>query len=127
MYGLEDKFLAILFSISILAIYGLSRIATRIFAIPASVFSISWFIFTIIPLVLLFRAPINSLAILYIAVASLIFLLSATPFNWRYAINKNQEKINSTIQFDTQFLGAAIYFSVIAAIFLSFALSPYSH
>lgn len=122
MYGLEDKILAILFSISILAIYGLSRTATGIFAVPAGIFAISWFAFTITPLVLLFRAPINSLAILYIAAVSLTFLLSAVPFNWRYATNKNRDKNNLKLQFDTTFLSAVTYFSVIAGVFLSFAI-----
>jgi len=119
MFGLEDKLLAVLFSLSILAISAYTRIATRTFLVPASIFSLFWFTFTITPLILLFNAPINPLAILYIAAAALVFSLSATPFNWEYAIQKNSTKQEFKARFDTPFLSSTIYASVITAIILS--------
>jgi oligosaccharide repeat unit polymerase len=119
MYGIEDKLLAIAFSLLILALARISRHLVGTFFVPAGIFTLAWFAFSFIPLTLLFRVPINSLAILYIFAAGLMILLSAAPFDWRLARNANQRKIENTLRFDTPFLRAAVYFSVGAAITLS--------
>ena len=122
MYGIEDKLLAIFFGLSMLVIYNHAKLLTKASLSPASIFSMAWFLFTIFPLVLLFHVPINSLSILYILVASLLLLLSATPFNWRFAIDKNSNKKFTSFAFDSNFLSLVIYFCVSAALVLSFAV-----
>ena len=119
MYGIEDKILAISFSLIIaLLAAGVRRFAGTFF-IPAGIFALSWFAFTIFPLVILFEVPINSLSILYILLAVLAFCTSALPFNWKFAIRKNLLKSMSAARFDSQFLKLSLYFSMISSIALS--------
>lgn len=119
MYGLEDKLLAIAFSLLILVAARISRSFAGTFYVPAGMFTLSWFIFSFIPLMILFRAPINSFAILYIFAAATMMVLSATPFDWQSARNANRKKIEDPLRFDTRFLRTAVYFFVGTAITLS--------
>ncbi len=119
MYGLEDKILAIAFSLLILVIAKISRSFAGTFYVPAGIFTLSWFAFSFIPLTILFRAPINSLAVLYIVAAAVMILVSATPFDWQSARNANRKKIEDPQCFDTRFFRSAVYFSVGTAITLS--------
>ena len=121
MHGLEEKILAIIFSLSILGIARFSRGLTGTYLAPAGIFSICWFFFTIFPLMMLAKAPINPIAILYIATAALVFSLSAAPFNWKAALESNKKGIHYSRQFDTKFLRSATYAAIVAAIFFSFA------
>ncbi len=122
MPGLEEKILAITFSLSILAIVRFSRVLTGTYLMPAGLFSICWFIFTIVPLTILAIVPINSFAILYIALATLLFSMSAAPFNWRAAITLNKRKISRSYLFDTKFLRFAMYASIGGSIFFSLSI-----
>lgn len=119
MYGIEHKLLAILASILILGIAFIVRAAAGIILIPAGIFAIVWFIFTFFPLVILFKTPINSGAILYIAAAVLVFSLSALPFNWKNALRYNRRKSLSIGKFDSQFLTLTLCLSVVASASLS--------
>lgn len=119
MPGLEEKILAITFSLSILAIVRFSRVLTGTYLMPAGLFSICWFIYTFIPLTILAIVPINSFAILYIALATFLFSMSAVPFNWKVAIRLNKKKISISYLFDTKFLRFAMYASIGGSIFFS--------
>ena len=119
MYGIEDKLLAIIFSLMILLIAVVIKRVTGTFFVPAGIFAITWFIFTFIPLVVLIDAPINSLAILYILLAVLLYSLGSIFFNWRAAFRRNLTKSLTSAAFDSRFLEVAIYISVTSAISLS--------
>lgn len=84
-------------------------------------FSICWFLFTIFPLTILIKAPINPFAILYIAAATLVFSMSAIPFNWEAVLRSNKKKTIHPHQFDTRFLRSATYTAIGVAILLSLA------
>ena len=119
MYGIEDKLLAILYSLLMLLVAAGVRVAAGTFLIPAGIFALAWFGFTFFPLVFLFEVPINSLAILYILAAVLVFALSAVPFNWRAALRKNFAKSLAVAKFDSCFLKRVLYFSALVSISLS--------
>lgn len=121
MPGVEEKIIAITFSLSILGVVRFCRVLAGTYLVPAGMFSICWFLFTIFPLTILARVPINPLSILYIALATLVFSMSAAPFNWKAAIKSNKKKISRSHQFDTNFLRSATYASIGASIFFSLA------
>jgi len=119
MYGIEDKLLAILYSLLMLLLAGCIRVAAGTFLIPAGLFALAWFAFTFLPLVILFSVPINSLAILYILASVFVFSLSALPFNWRNGLRRNLIKSLSAAGFDSRFLKVVLYLSVMASASLS--------
>lgn len=119
MYGIEDKLVAILYSLLMLLVAVGVRTAAGTFLIPAGIFALAWFAFTFLPLTVLFSVPINSLAILYILTAVFVFSLSAIPFNWRAAFQLNATKSLSNAKFDSHFLKIVLYISVIASASLS--------
>lgn len=119
MYGVDDKLLAIFYSLLMLFIAVGIRFMVGTFLIPAGIFALAWFSFTFFPLVILFSVPINSLAILYILAAVFLFSLSALPFNWESGFQKNQMKLLSETAFDSYFLTMTLYFSAITSLLLS--------
>jgi len=121
MYGIEHKLAAILYSLLMLASAVAIRLTAGTFLVPAGVFALAWFGFTFVPLVLLFNAPINSWAVLYMAAAVAVFSLSAVPFNWRQARVRNLQKSLPTARFDSKFLERTLYVSVVLSMLLSLA------
>ena len=119
MYGIEDKVLAIFFSLLILLIIFLIRVLVGTLLIPAGLFAVAWFVFTFFPLVALFSAPINSLAIAYIFLAVLVFAFSALPFDWKNALKSNKNKTLLPVKFNSSLLKRMLYFSSISSILLS--------
>lgn len=116
------KLIAIFFSLLLFLQAYVIKIETRTYLLPASLFSIAWFMFSIAPLIVLFGVQINPLAILYIFFASLFFSLSALPFNWRFAFENNKEnKQSMLLKLNSSFLCNCFY----TAVFLSFVFSTY--
>jgi oligosaccharide repeat unit polymerase len=115
-----SKLLAVAFSLLLLIqAYAIKRLAGS-YLIPGSLFSFAWFFFTFIPLVLLFDVPINPFAILYIVVAILAFSLSAIPFNWRFAFEKNTEKEATILpKLNSRFIRVSLYISIVLAVIFS--------
>ena len=119
MYGIEDKLIAIMYSLMIFMLAIGVRVVAGTFLIPAGIFALVWFGFTFFPLVILFKVPINSLAILYILIAVFVFCCSAIPFNWRVAFRRNLSKSIDIAKFDSRFLTYVLYLSVLASASLS--------
>ena len=119
MYGTEDKLLSIVFSLMILLLAYVIRTIAGTFLVPAGIFALTWFFCTLIPLVLLFEVPINSLAILYVFAAVFAYSLSLAAFNWKNAFDRNLKKSLSVARFDSRFLEIVIYASVIMSIIIS--------
>ena len=122
MYGVEHKLIAILSSLVILVPLAMARSITGTFLSPASVYSASWFVFTFLPLVLIFKAPINPWTIAYIAATAFLVTLSALPFGWQRARQKNAHKLQASVSLTSPLLTAAIYVSVSASVVFSLAL-----
>lgn len=122
MYGLEHKAVAIACTGLILLQLVFVRHHTRTFFSPACIFAAAWFCFTFFPLILLFSTPINSLAILYIACCVLAFSLSAAPFDWKRAAQKNEAKLSSPEILSRPTLIFILYVSAIASGIFSLGL-----
>jgi oligosaccharide repeat unit polymerase len=119
MYEIDDKLLAIFYSLLMLAVAVGVRLIVGTFLIPAGIFALAWFCFTFFPLVVLFSVPINSLAILYILLAVFVFALSCVPFDWSNALKSNKRKSFSNARFDSRFMKNVLYFSLIMSVVLS--------
>ncbi len=116
MIGIENKLFAIFFSSCMLAEAYLIRLVVGTYIFPSVFFSLAWFIFTFIPLIVLGRVPINPLSILYIFVCTVAFTLSAAPFNWPHAYARNALKAK-----DSSYLlrSKAIHYMLFLSSFLS--------
>lgn len=100
-----EKVLALVFSLAILgnAVFMRRLIGTWVF--PAALFALFWFLMTFIPLVGLFDAPANPMAIMYIFLATVVFSVSSlVHFRWRHAFRVNQDKPEPADYFNTRFL-----------------------
>ena len=116
------KLLAIFFSFLLFIQAYIIKTETGTYLVPASLFSLMWFFFSLIPLIVLFGVEINPLSIFYIFLAVFSFSLSAIPFNWRFAFEKNKEnKPITLIKLNSGFLRYSFYVSI----FLSFVFSSY--
>lgn len=114
MYGDEDKILAIFFSLLMLLQACVIRFVVGTYLIPAALFSLAWFVFTILPLIILYEAPINSISVLYILLCTAAFSLSAVPYNWVLAFKLN--KIKKSV-FDPKFSSGFIRYCLYASAF----------
>jgi oligosaccharide repeat unit polymerase len=117
------KIIAIFFSILFLVQAYIIRITAGSYLVPGALFSFVWFIFTIIPLVVLFGVPVNPISILYLLACVFVFSLGAVPFNWKFALEKNKEKEKSVLRkLNSNFIKYSLYFSIILSIIFSFSL-----
>lgn len=90
------------------------------FIFPAAIFSLAWFFYTAIPLVLLFEVPINPVPIAYISLCSLMFTFGSLPFDWKKAFVQNKNKDAELLrQFGSQNIRFCHYGSSFFAIILS--------
>ena len=60
------KFVAIALSLLIFAQAYSIRMAVGTYIFPACLFALAWFLFTFLPLVILFDVPVNPISILYL-------------------------------------------------------------
>lgn len=105
-----EKVLAVFFSLAILANAVFMRRLIGTWVFPAALFALFWFLMTFIPLVGLFDAPANPMAIMYIFVATVVFSVSSlVHFRWRHAFRVNQDKPAPREYFNTRFLRLAFY------------------
>lgn len=97
IFEITEKLLAIGCSLVIFSHAYLIRLTVGTFIFPASLLSLAWFLYTILPLTLLPDVPINPLAILYIAACLFFFSLGALPFNWHHAFSTNRQKTSEDL------------------------------
>jgi oligosaccharide repeat unit polymerase len=116
-YGIEDKILALVFSLMILMNAVVVRSFSRSFFTPGALFSLFWFVFTFVPL-LAVDAPINSMAVLHIFVATVAFSSSSYLFNWRGVILMSQSRASGKT-FNTRLVMNALRFCSLSAILAS--------
>ncbi len=124
MVEIANKLLAIFFS---LLIFGQAYLIRRTFGtylIPASLFSLAWFLYTIIPLIVLFSVPVSPLSIFYILICVSAFSLSSLPFNWLKALKHNELKTTSDYsQFNSKFIHSLFYISFFLSIIFTTAVA----
>jgi oligosaccharide repeat unit polymerase len=123
MSEFELKLIAIFFSAFMLfqAVAIWRVVGTFLF--PAAIFSLVWFFYTVIPLVLLFEVPINPVSIAYISLCSLMFTLGSLPFDWKKAFIMNKNKDASFLR---HFKSSIIYFSLFSSSIFAILLSAMS-
>lgn len=120
MYEITVKLLAIFFSFLIFAQAYLFRLTVGTYIHPAALFSLAWFFFTIIPLVVLFNVPVNPLAVLFILMCVWAFSLGSLPFNWAKAYKNNKLKTwNDYSKFNSKFINILLYLSSVSSIIFS--------
>jgi oligosaccharide repeat unit polymerase len=120
MIEIAGKLLAIIFSFFILGQAYLIRRAVGTYIFPACLLSLVWFIFTFIPLILLFDVPVNPFSVLYIFICVLAFSLSALPFNWSRAFEVNKLKsFHDYAQFSSRLMHYFFYISIISSLVFS--------
>ncbi|WP_016791579.1 O-antigen polymerase [Vibrio cyclitrophicus] len=82
IYSIEEKLLAIFFSILILLCSYTVRLRVKSWQNPCSILSLFWFLYTFFPLVILFNVSINLYAIIYIFCAIISFSIPTLFFKW---------------------------------------------
>lgn len=99
------------------------RVNAGSYLLPASLFSFAWFLFSIVPLVVLFNVPINPLSALFIVGCIFAFSLSSIPFNWQYVLEKNAEKATTLLPtLNSKVIKAAFYSSILGSCIFSVLL-----
>lgn len=86
-----DRPLSILLSLAILGLAVLLRKLTRSWATPACLFTMFWFLFTMLPLAALYFVPVSPFAVGYIFLACLAFSLPALTSNWQQLLLRNAQ------------------------------------
>ena len=117
IHEVGEKLIAIVFSGAIFWQGFLVRKIVGTWLVPACLFSLFWFGYTFIPLVLLFNVPVEPLSIGYILVANLLFSCSAFAFDWRRAFRSNQEKLQcGSADYASWFIGLVFWTSTLVSL-----------
>ena len=114
MTDVAEKIFCIILSIGMLVhAYAVSRFA-RSWLLPACIYSIAWFLFSFIPLIVAPSAPANPLAVGYILLTCIAFSAGAYMHDWRkFTVQK--PIVGAGDVYDTIFLRAAfVGFSILA-------------
>jgi len=91
------------------------KVGTYLF--PPCIFSMAWFFFTIFPLLFLPQIVVSLFGIAYIFTCTLAFSLSAIPFNWKLAYEKNATRSWHYLnEINSPFIKYCFYGSVTLAI-----------
>ncbi len=116
---INEKIFSISISILILFNIVLLRTIIKSFIFPATLLSIFGFLYTFIPLIFVFTAPINVFSIFYIYLFILIFTISSLPFNWEKAFEKNKLKTRLMPNyFNNQYMLIIFYLLTVFIFFL---------
>lgn len=107
-----DKAISIIISVAILAqAYGLKRI-TKTWITPGSLFGVFWFVFSIVPLLMIIDAPASPSAMLYILVCSIVFSAGSLLFGWQVSIETNRRHYATSNElYNTKILEYSFYIS----------------
>lgn len=119
MHFILPKLTTILLSFGFLlqALYFKKKHNTLIF--PAALFSLFWFVFSIIPLLALISVPITPHGLGYIFLCSVFFSISSVGFNWIEAFENNKKKKEtntSSFYFDSMALKSFFWLCFLLAL-----------
>ena len=106
------KITSLLFSTGFIALAWLSKKAVGSWLNPSSIFSLFWTLYTILPLLMAFDAPINPLSIFYILAFNIFFMSSIFLFNWKAAFLRNMRKPTALEVYGTKSFRFCFYISV---------------
>lgn len=110
MSPLAGKLIALAFSLLILVNAYVVRRVVGTWLFPGCIFALFWFVFTFLPLTVLFSEPINPWPTAYLFVATVAFSISGLfYFRWPAAYDLNRGKATAAQYFDTTFLRGTFY------------------
>lgn len=116
--GYQAHWVALIVSSLLLALSLFCRRCVGAWANPASIFSFFWFLYTFIPLVVVWDVPLNLFSIIYIFFFNVLFCSGCLLFNWSHALHFNKYKPPSAFVF-----GGRVFIAVFVIIaLLSFFL-----
>ncbi len=120
-----EKCLALVFSLMILGQAYLVRRYVGTWLFPACLFGLFWFVYTFVPLVVLFWVPVNPYAIAFLFLCTLAFSMGSLPFDWKTAFQRNAWKRETApLVYGSRFLKVVFYVSTLASlVFLALNLS----
>jgi oligosaccharide repeat unit polymerase len=125
---MQEKLIAITFSLLILGQAWLVRRHVGTWIFPACILGLFWFGATFFPLVILFSVPVEPLAIAFILGACLLFSGTALVFNWGEAYRTNKV-VDLAASYDTRFLWLSFYslsWLVVLSIIINWTLQGFS-
>lgn len=105
---MADKLLAIFLSLLIFMQASIIRRMVGTWMFPACLFGLFWFLLTFIPLVLVFEAPVDPIAVGYILLSCLFFSASAFIVDWRGPYKIRRAK-NYRADFGNVFIRKSFY------------------
>lgn len=119
MEYIVGKILALFFSLMILGNAYLVRRIVGTWVFPACIHSLVWFLYTFLPLLFVFSAPVEPLSILYILLANMSFTLSYFVFDWKKALHINMNKTKTEFStYGSTFLKVVLSFSIVGSLLL---------
>lgn len=116
------KIFSIIISLGLLSIVLLAKSHVGTLLNPGSMFAGAWFLYTSVPLILIFNAPVNPLSILFILICSLFFAVPIFLFNWRKAFisfEKSKKRANFLIETQSTFLFVCLWICCLFGIIFS--------
>lgn len=114
------KLITIFFSILLLLQAYVLKKTSGSYLLPGSLFSLAWFFFSIIPLIMVYNVPVNPVGIIFIFILIFSFSLSSIPFNWKYAMEVNKKKESTLLSFNTELIRYIFYLSIVLSLIFSF-------
>ncbi|MBY0496016.1 MAG: oligosaccharide repeat unit polymerase [Cyanobacteria bacterium] len=109
-YSLLEKLVAIMLSGLILAQAAVIKRHVGTWLFPACLFGLFWFVFTIVPLILLFFVPLDPRPLAYILACALMFSAGGLFFGWKRAFELNaQIRAERITRFNTRFIRNMFY------------------
>lgn len=97
-----------------------SRKGVGVWLNPASIVFLFWFIYTALPLLVAFEAPVNPLAMIYILIFCLAFSLSGLIFPWSKAFALNDRKLDAEFYFDGGLYSLVFYLLAMFSVVMIF-------
>jgi oligosaccharide repeat unit polymerase len=113
---LIDTLLAFCFSIGMLLNAYTMRSAVGVWLFPACIYSLFWFLMTMLPLVVGYGVQINSGAVAFIFATTVAVSLGSLPFAWRHAFRMNENKPDPARVFRNGFMRSVLYGSSFVAL-----------
>ncbi len=117
MMAVLDKLLALFLSVLILvqAWWVRGRVGTWLF--PACLFGLFWFVFTFVPLAVLFDVRADPYATGYILLCTVAFSMGSLPFDWTTAFSQNEEKRETAEPlYANRFMRVAFHVSAVSSV-----------
>ncbi|WP_137923969.1 O-antigen polymerase [Cupriavidus sp. 2SB] len=113
---MEEKLLALMWSLLILGQATALRAWAGTWLVPGCIFGLFWFLYTFIPIIALWSVPMYSGGVLYILLACISFSLGGLLFPWRVGFKRKAE-VGKNVDLGSPFMFKVFYFISVATVF----------